>query len=188
LAKVEIFVQCFIFAFMKKPAKPSAPAKKPPIGRPQHVPTGANRNIVLMAKGMLDMPIRQIAQVLGIDEKTLRRHYEKELEEAQDKVDIEVVTNLYMQIKGRPARYDDKNNKIQEEIKPNPNSIHFYLARRLGWRETAPRVPQPVDTKGMGAIDLSLCTPEELKVMEQLFLRQVRAEDSANGGQQQPLN
>lgn len=159
--------------------KKKTPAK-PATGRPPHQPTAANRNTVLIAKGMLDMPIKQIAQALGIDEKTLRRHYQKELDEAQDKIDIEVASSLFMQIKGRGARYDERNNKTHEEIKPNPNSIHFYMARRLGWRETAPRVPQPVDTKGVGAIDLSLCTPEELAVMENLFLRQVRAEDATN--------
>lgn len=167
-------------------APPKPPTTKLAQGRPAHIPTAAFRNIVLMGKGMLDLSKKQIGQLIGIDEKTLNKHYEKELAESQDKVDIEVVSNLYMQIKGRPAKFDEKGNKIQDEIKPNPNSIHFYLARRLGWRETAPRVPQPVDTKGMGAIDLSLCTPEELTVMEQLFLRQVRAEDSGNDGK--PLN
>ena len=50
-------------------------------GRPLHIPTEANRKVVMIAVGMGACE-DDVAQELGIDAKTLRKHYREDLDQA----------------------------------------------------------------------------------------------------------
>jgi len=83
-----------------------------------HKPDNSTRKKVesLCAVGI---PQEDIALVLGIDAKTLRKHYRKELDEAMTKANAAVAGKLYSS-----AMAGDVRAQI------------FWCKTRLGWRET----------------------------------------------------
>ena len=58
-----------------------------PRGRPKYEPTEADRNTVrsMAATGFTHVAIAKCLGIRGIDEKTLRRHFRRELDTAADK-------------------------------------------------------------------------------------------------------
>ncbi len=71
----------------------SPPVKKIGPGRLPHQPTPANRTIVSMGMA-LNMTQEQIAERLGIDKKTLAKHYEQELAHGASDINMRVANNL----------------------------------------------------------------------------------------------
>ena len=71
-------------------------------GRPEHVPSQKDR---LAVEGMAryGAPQAHIAVVIGIDEKTLRKHYREELDTAAIKANAKVAQSHYEKCIGRPA-------------------------------------------------------------------------------------
>lgn len=163
---------------MTNEAEPKPPRRG---GKPKYIPTPKDRTVVLNAKALLGLTQKDIASLLGIEEKTLRRHFRDVLDQAEAKVGIQVATAAYKQMIGAKAEFDANGKQIAAEIKPNPDMQKFYLARKWKWTENEPRPPQPIETNGLGTIDLSLCTDEELKILSVMFERLVKEEDKANG-------
>lgn len=79
-----------------------------------------------------------IAVFLGIDEKTLRKHYERELDFGLMKLLAGVVNSLGRMALGAPAVFDAKGNKLRDEIKPELGAACFIMKTRgkgMGWSE-----------------------------------------------------
>src|SRR6185312_7337315 len=95
------------------------------VGRPAHVPTERSRSEVetLAAFGI---PHEDIARVLEIDPKTLRKHYVDQLELGSIKATVKVAQNLFT-IACKPNR-----EGLQAAI--------FWLRMRAGWSENSPPV------------------------------------------------
>lgn len=71
-----------------------APKKKPHTGgKPAHVPNELTRKTVSLC-AFIGYTQAQTARLIGVDEKTLRKYYEAELEEGSDKISAAVAGNL----------------------------------------------------------------------------------------------
>lgn len=108
------------------------------MSRPKHTPTEKTRKRVesMVAVGI---PQEEVAVVVGIDVKTLRKHYRQELDEAMIRANAAVAGKLYSTAMG---------GDVRAQI--------FWCKTRLGWRETS-RVE--VEQKE----DLSKLSTEELE-------------------------
>ena len=91
------------------------------MGRRAHRPDPAGRRQVEAMAGY-GIPEADIATVLEIDPKTLRKHYRKELDKGHIKSTAKVAENLY-----RKATGDGREAVI---------AAIFWLKTRAGWKET----------------------------------------------------
>ena len=105
------------------------------VGRPAHQPTEKTRNEVetLAAFGI---PHEDVGRVLGIDPKTLRRHYADQLELGSVKATAKVAQNLFT-MACKPTR-----EGLQAAI--------FWLRVRAGWSEYSPRPPAAAPAEPLG--------------------------------------
>jgi hypothetical protein len=113
------------------------------MGRRAHKPDPFHRRQV-EAMAAFGIPEANIARVVGIDAKTLRKHYRDELDMGQTKATAKVAESLF-----RKATTD------------GPQSVTaaiFWLKTRGGWRET----PQ---THEIGGRDSSPLTVEFVKIL-----------------------
>ena len=110
------------------------------MGRRAHKPDPTSRRQVEAMAGY-GIPEADIATVLEIDPKTLRKHYRKELDKGHIKSTAKVAENLY-----RKATGDGRESVI---------AAIFWLKTRAGWKETVvqevnsvvryvARMPEPV--------------------------------------------
>jgi hypothetical protein len=91
------------------------------MGRPAHKPDPQTRRQVEAMAGY-GVPEADIAGVVGIDPKTLRKHYRSELDHGHVKANAKVAENLY-----RKATGEGREAVI---------AAIFWLKTRGGWRET----------------------------------------------------
>jgi hypothetical protein len=91
------------------------------MGRRAHKPDPAGRRQV-EAMAAYGVPEADIATVIGIDAKTLRKHYRQELDTGQIKANTKVAENLY-----RKATGDGREAVI---------AAIFWLKTRARWKET----------------------------------------------------
>jgi hypothetical protein len=91
------------------------------MGRPAHKPDPASRRQVEALAGY-GAPEIDIAGVVGIDPKSLRKHYREELDNGHVKANAKVAENLY-----RKATGDGREAVI---------AAIFWLKTRAGWKET----------------------------------------------------
>src|SRR5688572_17315183 len=111
------------------------------MGRRAHKPDPAQRRQV-EAMAAYGIPEIDISAVLGVDPKTLRKHYRDELDMGETKANAQVAGFLF-----NSARSGNVSAQI------------FWLKTRARWRET------PVELKHSGSIgrrDLSELTDEDL--------------------------
>ena len=117
-------------------------------GKPKHVPTEKTMAEVSALAGF-GVVQEEIAKYLGIDAKTLRKHYRKELDLGVVRANAAVARSLFKQA--------TEDGSVSAAI--------FWLKARAGWRETqqvdhvssdGSMSPQPV-------IDASALSPETLK-------------------------
>jgi hypothetical protein len=92
------------------------------MGRPRHEPTPMSRRNVEALAGY-GVPEVDIAGVIGIDPKTLRRHYPQELRYGHVKANAKVAENLF-----RKATGDGREAVI---------AAIFWMKTRARWKETA---------------------------------------------------
>ena len=87
------------------------------IGRPEYEPTDENR---LCVREMARVGIKQarIAECIGVSEKTLRKHFRYELDNASAEANTEVANKLFELAMGG-----------------NVSACIFWAKTRLGWRE-----------------------------------------------------
>jgi hypothetical protein len=91
------------------------------MGRRAHIPEPAGRRQV-EAMSAYGVPEADIARVLGIDPKTLRKHYRDELDTGSIKANSRMAENLYRKAMG------DGPQAVTATI--------FWLKTRAKWRET----------------------------------------------------
>ncbi|SDB47151.1 hypothetical protein [Bauldia litoralis] len=92
------------------------------MGRRAHSPDTASRRQVEALAGF-GVPEIEIAGVIGIDPKTLRKHYREELDHGHTKANARVAENLYRKATG------DGREGVTAAI--------FWLKCRAGWKETS---------------------------------------------------
>lgn len=92
------------------------------MGRLAHAPDETTRRQVEAMAGY-GVPESEIAGVVGIDAKTLRKHYRQELDHAHTKANARVAENLF-----RKATGDGREAVI---------AAIFWLKTRAGWKETS---------------------------------------------------
>lgn len=90
-------------------------------GRPAHEPTDQSRRQVEAMAGY-GVPAEDIGRVLGIDAKTLRKHYREELDTGRVKANSKVAEALYRKATGDGAQ------SVAAAI--------FWLKTRAQWKET----------------------------------------------------
>lgn len=88
-------------------------------GRPAHEPTDATRQTVQMHT-MVGTPQEIVADVLGIDAKTLRKHYRDELDLAKARANASVCGSLYKKC-----------------MAGDTTAMIFWLKTQAQWKETA---------------------------------------------------
>ena len=91
------------------------------MGRPAHRPDPVTRRQV-EAMAAYGIPEADIARVLGIDPKTLRKHYRDELDTGSIKANSRMAENLYRKAMG------DGPQSVTATI--------FWLKTRAQWKET----------------------------------------------------
>src|SRR5215217_3579360 len=122
------------------------------MGRRAHKPDPAQRRRV-EAMAAYGIPEIDIARVVGVDPKTLRKHYRDELDMGETKANAQVAGFLF-----NSARSGNVTAQI------------FWLKTRARWRET------PTDLRHSGSIarrDVSEMTDQEL--MDRIFELQEQA-------------
>jgi hypothetical protein len=90
------------------------------VARPRHKPDPASRRQVEALAGY-GVPEAEIGEVIGVDPKTLRKHYRPELRQGHTKANAKVAESLYRKATGE-----------------GPQSVTaaiFWLKTRAGWRE-----------------------------------------------------
>ncbi|MFT2210697.1 RNA polymerase subunit sigma-70 [Rhizobium giardinii] len=92
-------------------------------GRPRHDPTGTTRRLVTILAAEA-IPQSQICVALGVDGKTLRRHYRAELDRGSALVEAKLALRLF-QIAG-----GDDDTAVR--------ATAFALQCRFGWSRFAP--------------------------------------------------
>jgi hypothetical protein len=96
-------------------------------GRPEHVPDDRSRQMVEVLSGF-GIPQDKIADVIGVDGKTLRKHYATELQRGAATVEAKLVGNLLKLAGGSDGT----------ALK----AIMFALHCRFGWSLYAPPLPE----------------------------------------------
>jgi hypothetical protein len=91
------------------------------MGRPFHEPEPSTRRQVEAMAGF-GVPEIDIARVVGIDPKTLRKHYRQELDHGHTKANAKVAENLYRMALGQG----------REAV----TAAIFWLKTRARWKET----------------------------------------------------
>ena len=112
------------------------------MGRPSHEPDAASRRQV-EAMAAYGIPETDISRVVGVDPKTLRKHYREELDLGETKANAQIAGFLF-----NSAR----NGNVTAQI--------FWLKTRARWKET------PAEHKHSGAVgsyDLTKLTDSELE-------------------------
>src|SRR5689334_7618493 len=74
--------------------KPKKGGPRPGSGRPEFIPTKHDRETALELAGLL-VPHKTIAKIIGIDDKTLRRHMAEELAHGIELVSARIKSNIY---------------------------------------------------------------------------------------------
>ena len=110
----------------------------PSRGRPPHVPTDETRTLVESLSGF-GIPQTEIARLVGIDPKTLRFHYEEQIELGTIKATAKVAQNLFT-MACKPTR-------------EGLSAAIFWLKVRANWSEYAP--PRPKAEEPLGKKELA---------------------------------
>ena len=95
------------------------------MARPRHQPELFHRRQVEAMAGY-GVPEADIAGMIGIDPKTLRKHYRQELDQGHTKANIKVAENLFRKATG--------------EGREAVTAAIFWLKARAGWKETSQTV------------------------------------------------
>jgi hypothetical protein len=130
------------------------------MARRSHTPDPLLRRQVEALAGY-GVPEADIARVLVVDPKTLRKHYREELDTGQIKATAKVAESLF--------------RKATSDGVQSVTAAIFWLKTRGGWRET----PQ---THQVGLYDLSRIPDEELERMLGVLQATIASDTTGSGG------
>ena len=129
------------------------------MARPRHQPDPVLRRQVEAMAGY-GVPEADIAGMIGIDPKTLRKHYRQELDQGHTKANIRVAENLFRKATG--------------EGREAVTAAIFWLKARAGWKETV-----QAELGGPGGRALEAVTRVERIIIGPLARRQDLNRDDA---------
>jgi hypothetical protein len=130
------------------------------MARPSHQPEPYHRRQVEAMSGF-GVPEADIAGIIGIDPKTLRKHYRQELDHGHTKANIKVAENLF-----RKATGEGREAVI---------AAIFWLKTRAGWRETS-----HTEISGPGGRPLEPVTKIERIILTPMVVKPRSDEDSGS--------
>lgn len=149
----------------------------------KHEPTEKTRDMVKTLSGYgLQQP--EIARLIGISDKTLRKVYRDELDDGDALAKAQIGRSIFDQAVGREAKFDDRGNMVMPAIPPDRTAAIFLSKVRLGFKETAV-VEQtgkdggPIQTT---SVDLAALSREELILFRQLVAK-AEARKAAGGAE-----
>jgi|688.fasta_scaffold167112_2 hypothetical protein len=105
-----------------------------------HVPTDKDRNFVMLGRacGLTD---KQTAELVGISESTLRRHYAEELEHGAVRINMMVASNIF------------RTATQRQDLKAANTAGFFWLKSRAGWND---RGTTEVGIESLGPVRVTL--------------------------------
>lgn len=130
-------------------------------GRPSHQPTADTRKTVEAMTGF-GIPADDIARVISVTGKTLRKYYRDELDLGTVKANSKVAQNLFKKATG------DTREGVTAAI--------FWLKTRAGWRETVVNLHAapdggPIQTETTVKPNLSALDPDERDALRAILER-----------------
>lgn len=134
------------------------PPKKRSVGRPQYLPTEEMRKQVELMSG-IGVPIEQIGLIIGIDKKTVQKHYRAELDVGQAKAMSRISKRLFEIATG------DGRDSLSACI--------FWLKCRAGWKPPAD-VEVNIDNSTKTATVINLPAEQEEALMRVIHEAQQR--------------
>ncbi len=113
--------------------------------RHPHEPTPQTRAEVSALKSF-GVPLEDISTYIGIDRKTLSKHYSEEIERAQTTANATVAKFLYGAASGKAL-----NDEIGASYSDCVRAAMFWAKTRMGWRDT-----QNLEHSGPGGAPLNI--------------------------------
>lgn len=150
-------------------------------GRPAYQPSDKDRRCIIrmIARGC---PQNEVAEAIGLDLKTLRKHFRDELDRgyriAKDLLDDAVWTLAL----GAAAEFDGKGNQIRSEVRRTLGAITWLEKTRFGVSEydPKPRDPTPLREEPMGKKEARMRdaqTADQGTVWADLLMRRDKARE-----------
>ena len=113
-----------------------------------HEPTDQTRRTV-ESMSAYGIPQERIASVIGVDSKTLRKHYRDELDNAETKANAKVAESLYRKATG------EGQGAVTAAI--------FWLKTRAGWRDVMAHEHSGPDGGAIETVDWSRVDTETMR-------------------------
>lgn len=124
----------------------------------------------------------------GVSEPTLRKHYRREIDTAQDKLTAKLNESIVAQALGHPAMYDEQGRQIRAEQKRYFPAAAWllkrqdYLEDRRLEREAAAQAEAQRALRDRLKLVFEHSTPDEIEVLQRVFGRVAeRLAQSAQG-------
>ena len=108
----------------------------------EHIPTDATKAQVETASG-LGLPHEQIASLIGISDKTLRKHYKEELAVGKAKASAQIAKSLF--------------NKAQSG---DTTALIWWTKAQMGWGETNTTKLANADGSNITGLEISFVEPD----------------------------
>lgn len=109
----------------------------------EHIPSDEQRRLVESTSG-LGLPHEQIAALIGIDDKTLRKHYRTELDEGKAKASSQIAKTLYNKALGGDT-----------------TALIWWTKSQMRWSETVRQEVTGADGEPLQGIQVTFVKPEE---------------------------
>jgi len=113
-----------------------------------HEPTDQLRKLVESSSG-LGLPHEQIAILVGIDDKTLRKHYRQELDIGKAKANSQIAKTLY-----------------QKATAGDTTSLIWWTKAQMRWSETVKNEVTGADGEPLQGIQVTFVKPNDPAVSE----------------------
>jgi hypothetical protein len=108
----------------------------------EHEPTEQTRKLVESSSG-LGLPHESIAVLVGIDDKTLRKHYRRELDTGKAKAHVKIAQTLY-----------------QKATAGDTTSLIWWTKSQMRWSETVKQEVTGADGEPLTGIQVTFVKPE----------------------------
>ena len=108
----------------------------------EHEPTEQTRRLVESSSG-LGLPHESIAVLVGIDDKTLRKHYRSELDTGKAKAHVKIAQTLY-----------------QKATAGDTTSLIWWTKSQMRWSETVKQEVTGADGEPLTGIQVTFVKPE----------------------------
>lgn len=120
---------------------------------------------------MANIPLEQIAKVMGKDEKTLVRACPDEIQKGRIRLLAAAATNTARMVYGAKAEFDPAGNLLRAEVKPEAAACFFVLktqGKKFGWSERLEHTGAD-GTPLFNDLDLTKLSDKEFKQLASLL-------------------